>query len=70
VVDLDVAAVTDPTTRLATGWKERLRYATEGPALDGKGGFKDVRIDRLTVTELGAWRSGFPSVPPGRSRKH
>ena len=36
--------------------KERLRYATEGPALDGKGGFKDVRIDRLTVTEIGAWR--------------
>jgi integrase len=24
--------------------------------LDGKGGFKDLRIDRLTVTELGAWR--------------
>jgi hypothetical protein len=36
--------------------KERLRYATEGPGLDGKGGFKDLRIDRLTITEIGAWR--------------
>jgi integrase len=40
--------------------KERLRYATEGPALDGQGGFKDVRIDRLTVTEIGAWRKRLP----------
>lgn len=38
----------------------RLRYATEGPALDGKGGFGDVRLDRLTVHELGAWRKRLP----------
>lgn len=40
--------------------KERLRYATEGPRLDGQGGFKDLRIDRLTVTEIGAWRKRLP----------
>jgi len=38
----------------------RLRYATDGPALDGKGGFADVRLDRLTVHELGAWRKRLP----------
>jgi integrase len=40
--------------------RERLRYATEGPALDGKGGFREVRIDRLTVPEIGAWRKRLP----------
>lgn len=40
--------------------KARLRYATEGPALDGTGGFAVVRIDRLNVTELGAWRKRLP----------
>jgi integrase len=40
--------------------KARLRYATEGPALDGNGGFADVRIDRLQVPELGAWRRRLP----------
>lgn len=35
-------------------------YATEGPVLDSKGGFKDVRIDRLTVTEIGTWRKRLP----------
>jgi integrase len=40
--------------------KERLRYATEGPKLDGQGGFKDLRIDRLTMTEIGAWRKRLP----------
>jgi integrase len=38
----------------------RLRYAIEGPKLDGQGGWKDVRIDRLTVTEIGAWRRHLP----------
>jgi integrase len=40
--------------------KARLRYATEGPKLDGQGGWKDLRIDRLTVTEIGAWRRHLP----------
>jgi integrase len=40
--------------------KERLRYATEGPKLDGQGGFGNLRIDRLTVTEIGAWRKRLP----------
>jgi integrase len=40
--------------------RERLRYATEGPELDGRGGFADVRIDRLQVAELGAWRRRLP----------
>jgi integrase len=40
--------------------KARLRYATEGPGLDGQGGWKDLRIDRLTVTEIGAWRRHLP----------
>lgn len=40
--------------------KARLRYATEGPALDGNGGFGSLRIDRLTVPELGAWRKRLP----------
>jgi integrase len=40
--------------------KARLRYATEGPALDGAGGFGSLRIDRLIVPELGAWRKRLP----------
>jgi integrase len=40
--------------------KDRLRYATEGPRLDGQGGFGNLRIDRLTVTEIGAWRKRLP----------
>jgi integrase len=40
--------------------RARLRYATEGPALDGSGGFGSLRIDRLTVPELGAWRKRLP----------
>jgi integrase len=38
----------------------RLRYATEGPKLDGQGGWKDLPADRLTVTEIGAWRRHLP----------
>jgi integrase len=38
----------------------RLRYATHGPSLDGVGGFADVRIDRLQVPEIGAWRRRLP----------
>jgi integrase len=40
--------------------KARLRYATEGPKLDGQGGWKELRADRLTVTEIGAWRRKLP----------
>ena len=38
----------------------RLRYALEGPKLDGKAGWRDVRIDRLNPTEIGAWRKALP----------
>jgi site-specific recombinase XerD len=38
----------------------RLRYATEGPALDGQGGFAEVRIDRLEPRMIGAWRKRLP----------
>lgn len=38
----------------------RLRYATEGPKLDGQGGWRDVRIDRLTVPGIAAWRKKLP----------
>jgi integrase len=40
--------------------RERVRYATDGPALDGVGGFADVTIDRLQVPEIGAWRRRLP----------
>jgi integrase len=40
--------------------RERLSYATKGPGLDGQGGFGAVRIDRLQVHELGAWRKRLP----------
>ena len=40
--------------------RARLRYATEGPKLDGQGGFRDLRIDRITVAGIGAWRRKLP----------
>jgi hypothetical protein len=40
--------------------KARLRYTTHGPGLDGQGGWKDLPIDRLTITEIGAWRRHLP----------
>jgi integrase len=40
--------------------KARLRYATEGPRLDGQGRWKDLRVDRLTLTEVGSWRRHLP----------
>lgn len=39
--------------------RARLRYATEGAALDGKG-WKDVRIDRLDAAAIGGWRKRLP----------
>ncbi len=38
----------------------RLRYATEGPKLDGQGGWKDLPLNRLTLTEIGTWRRRLP----------
>jgi len=40
--------------------RARLRYATEGPRLDGQGGWRDLCINRLTVAEIGAWRRHLP----------
>lgn len=39
--------------------RERLRYATEGPDLDGKG-WAAVRVDRLDPVAIGAWRKRLP----------
>jgi integrase len=41
--------------------KARLWYATHGPELDGVGGFADLRLDRLTAQEIGAWRKRLPA---------
>jgi integrase len=41
--------------------KYRLRYAVEGPKLNGEAGWRDVRIDRLNPTEIGAWRKALPA---------
>jgi integrase len=38
----------------------RLRYVTEGPKLDGEGGWSELRIDRLTLAGIGAWRRRLP----------
>jgi integrase len=40
--------------------RARLRYATEGPGLNGEGGFGRLPINRLQVHELGAWRKRLP----------
>jgi integrase len=40
----------------------RLKYALEGPKLDGVGGWADLPIDRLTMTAIGTWRR---RLPPG-----
>jgi integrase len=40
--------------------RERLRYATDGPKRDSQGGFGNLRIDRLQVAEIGAWRKRLP----------
>lgn len=41
--------------------KFRLRYALEGPKLDGAAGWRDVNLDRLNPTEIGAWRKALPA---------
>jgi integrase len=40
--------------------RARLCYVTEGPKLDGEGGWSDLRIDRLTLAGIGAWRRRLP----------
>jgi integrase len=40
--------------------RQRLKYALDGPKLDGKGGWRAVRVDRLNPTEIGAWRKALP----------
>jgi len=50
--------VAEPST--VASLEFRLRYALEGPKLDGKAGWRDVRIDRLNPTEIGAWRKALP----------
>jgi integrase len=39
---------------------ERLRYALDGPARDGVGGWRDLRIDRLEPRTIGEWRRKLP----------
>ena len=51
--------VAEPST--VASLKYRLRYALEGPKLDGKAGWQDVKIDRLNPTEIGAWRKALPA---------
>lgn len=41
--------------------EKRLRYALDGPALDKKGGWRDLRIDRLQPHEIGVWRKRLPA---------
>jgi integrase len=40
--------------------RARLRYATAGPQLDDRGGWANLRIDRLTLAEIGKWRRRLP----------
>jgi hypothetical protein len=40
--------------------KFRLRYALDRPKLDSKAGWRDVKVDRLNPTEIGAWRKARP----------
>jgi integrase len=51
--------VAEPST--IASLKFRLRYALEGPKLDGEAGWSDVKIDRLNPTEIGAWRKALPA---------
>jgi hypothetical protein len=41
--------------------RKRLRYALDGPGLDGQGGWRSLRIDRLEQREIGAWRKRLPA---------
>lgn len=39
----------------------RVRYALDGPNLDRKAGWRNVKIDRLNPAEIGAWRKALPA---------
>src|SRR5690349_12433172 len=41
--------------------RKRLRYALEGPKLDGQGGWCDLRVDRIQPHEVGTWRKRLPA---------
>lgn len=41
--------------------RTRLRYALDGAKLDGKSGWRDIRIDHLQPAEIGAWRNRLPA---------
>ena len=41
--------------------RQRLRYALEGTGLDGKGGWRNVALDRLQPHEIGTWRKRLPN---------
>ena len=51
--------VAEPAT--IASLEQRLKYALDGPKLDGKGGWRAVRVDRLNPAEIGAWRKALPS---------
>lgn len=57
--ELTAQHVAEPST--VSSLEFRLRYALEGPKLDGKAGWADVKIDRLNPTEIGAWRKALPA---------
>jgi integrase len=40
--------------------RKRIRYALDGPKLDGQGGWRNLPIDRLQPHEIGAWRKRLP----------
>jgi integrase len=60
LVDEYLAAHNAETNTLKT-LTARLKYATHGPKLDGKGGWADTSLDRLTVEEITAWRKKLPA---------
>jgi integrase len=51
--------VAEPTT--VEGLSFRLRYALEGPKLDGRGGWSDLPVERLSAVEIGRWRKQLPA---------
>jgi integrase len=51
--------VAEPAT--IASLRQRLRYALDGPKLDRKAGWRDVRLDRMHAAEIGAWRKALPA---------
>ena len=48
---------------------DHVPHATEGPGLDGKGGFADCPSTGSSRARSAPGASGYPNAPPGRSRK-